>query len=173
VKQVEGGNPLRLTSDPGDEYEPSFSPDGNRIVFRSERDGGGIYTIPSLGGEPRLIAKGGREPRFSPDGARLAFVTGAGGLSGGGRDGLFVIPSLGGTPQPRVSAVVGAARPVWSPDGKFILFAAGVYRPGDWGIVPSEPGSQDPAWLERSRQGGSPLERAVAREALRWRLAEF
>jgi hypothetical protein len=34
--------------------------------FRSERDGGGIYTIPSVGGEPpRLIAKGGREPRFS------------------------------------------------------------------------------------------------------------
>lgn len=142
VKQVDGGDPLRLTSDSADEYEPSFSPDGNRIVFRSERDGGGIYTIPSLGGEPRLIAKGGREPRFSPDGARMAFVTGGGGLSGGGRGGLFVIPSLGGTPQPRVSETVGATRPVWSPDGKFILFARGVYRPGDWGIVLSEPGSQ-------------------------------
>ena len=142
VKQVEGGDPLRLTSDPVDEYEPSFSPDGNRIVFRSERDGGGIYTIPALGGEPRLIAKGGREPRFSPDGARLAFVTGGGGLSGGERGGLFVIPSLGGTPERRVSDAVGAARPVWSPDGKFILFATGVYRPDDWGIVLSEPGSQ-------------------------------
>ena len=52
------------------------------------------------------------------------------------------MPSLGGTPQPRVSDAVGAARPVWSPDGKFILFATGVYRPGDWGIVLSEPGSQ-------------------------------
>lgn len=142
VKQVEGGNPLRLTSDPADEYELSFSPDGNRIVFRSERDGGGIYTIPSLGGEPRLIAKGGREPRFSPDGARIAFVIGAGGLSGGSRGGLFVIPSVGGTPQQRVADAVGAARPVWSPDGRFILFATGVYRPGDWGIVLSEPGSQ-------------------------------
>ncbi len=144
IKQVEGGAPLQLTSDRADEYEASFSPDGNRIVFRSERDGGGIYTIPSLGGEPRLIAKGGREPRFSPDGARLAFVTGAGGLSGGSRGELFVIPSLGGTPKQRVSDAVGAARPVWSPDGKFILFATGVYRPGDWGIVLSEPGSQAP-----------------------------
>ena len=142
VKQVEGGDPLRLTSDAADEYEPSFSPDGNRIVFRSERDGGGIYTIPSLGGEPRLIANGGREPRFSPDGARMAFVTGEGGLGGGGRRGLFVMPSSGGTSQPRVSEAVGAARPVWSPDGKFILFATGVYRPVDWGIVLSEPGSQ-------------------------------
>jgi len=142
VKQVEGGDPLRLTSDSADEYEPSFSPDGNRILFRSEQNGGGLYTIPSLGGEPRLIAKGGREPRFSPDGARMAFVTGGGGLSGGSRGGLFVIPSMGGTPQPRVSDAVGAARPVWSPDGKFILFATGVYRPDDWGIVLSEPGSQ-------------------------------
>ena len=142
VKQVEGGAPLRLTSDSVDEYEPSFSPDGNRIVFRSERDGGGIYTMPSLGGEPRLLARGGREPRFSPDGARMAFVTGGGGLSGGARDGLFVIPSLGGTPQLRVPEAVGAASPVWSPDGKFILFATGVYRPTNWGIVLSERGSE-------------------------------
>jgi Tol biopolymer transport system component/tRNA A-37 threonylcarbamoyl transferase component Bud32 len=149
VKQVDGGDPLRLTSDSADEYEPSFSPDGNRIVFRSERDGGGIYTIPSLGGEPRLIGKGGREPRFSPDGARMAFVIGGGGLSGGSRGGLFVIPSMGGTPQPRVADAVGAAWPVWSPDGKFILFATGVYRPVDWGIALSEPGSQAPPIMLR------------------------
>src|SRR5262245_10104241 len=142
VKQVEGGDPLRLTSDSADEYEPSFSPDGNRIVFRSDRDGGGIYTIPPLGGEPGLIAKGGGEPRFSPDGTRVAFVTGDGGLGGGARGRLFVMPSLGGTPQPLIPDAVGAARPVWSPDGKFILFATGLYRPDDWGIVLSEPGSQ-------------------------------
>lgn len=144
VKQVEGGEPLRLTSDAANEYEPSFSPDGNRIVFRSERDGGGIYTIASLGGEPRLIAKGGREPRFSPDGNRIAFVTGGGGVGGGARGELFVMSSLGGAPQviQGASEDPGAARPVWSPDGKFILFATGVYRPGNWGIVDSEPGSE-------------------------------
>jgi len=146
VKQVEGGDPLRLTSDSADEYEPSFSPDGNRIVFRSERDGGGIYTIPSLGGEPRLLAKRGREPRFSPDGARLSFVTGGGGLSGGARGELFVMSSQGDAPQlvqgPTGAVDGGAARPVWSPDGAFILFATGIYRPVNWGIVSSEPGSK-------------------------------
>src|SRR5262245_41107392 len=141
VKQIEGGAPLRLTSDTADEYEPSFSPDGNRIVFHSERDGGGLYTIPSLGGDARLVAKLGREPRFSPDGGRLAFVTGGGGLSGGARGGLYVVSSMGGTPQSLVEEG-GAARPVWSPDGKFILFASGLYRPEGWSIVPAEPGSK-------------------------------
>jgi eukaryotic-like serine/threonine-protein kinase len=143
VKQVDGGEPLRLSSDAADDYEPSFSPDGNRIVFRSERSGGGIYTIPSLGGDPRLLAKGGREPRFSPDGARIAFVTGGGGLSGGARGELFVMSSQGDGPQlipgPTGPADGGAARPVWSPDGQFILFATGIYRPLNWGIVRSEP----------------------------------
>ncbi|MBI1895011.1 MAG: serine/threonine-protein kinase [Acidobacteria bacterium] len=140
VKQIDGGEPLRLTSSPAYEFEPSFSPDGNRIVFRSERDGGGIYTIPALGGEPRLIAKEGRNPRFSPDGERIAFVTGQVGFGGGHRFGLFVVPSLGGTPQELVTRKTGAASPVWSPDGRFILFSTGPFRPDDWGIVSSEPG---------------------------------
>ena len=138
VQQIDGGAPLRLTSDANDDYEPSFSPDGSRIVFRSERDGGAIYTIPSLGGEARLIAKGGRHARFSPDGTRIAFVTGVGGLGGVSGGELLIIPSVGGTPRKLVPGDVGAANPVWSPDGKWIVFACGTYRIDDWAIVPSD-----------------------------------
>jgi Tol biopolymer transport system component len=146
IQQIDGGAPLRLTSDAADEYEPSFSPDGSRIVFRSERNGGGLYTIPALGGEPRLIAKAGRQARFSPDGERIAFVTGLGGQGGIAGGELFVVPSAGGTPRKLAPVMVGAANPVWSPDGRAILFAAGEYRVDDWAIVPSdlaEPISRD------------------------------
>jgi Tol biopolymer transport system component/tRNA A-37 threonylcarbamoyl transferase component Bud32 len=138
VQQVDGGAPLRLTSDASDEYEPSFSPDGSRIVFRSERNGGGIYTMPALGGESRLIAKGGRNACFSPDGTRIAFVTGIGGHGGVTSAELFVVAAAGGKPQKLVPVNVGAAYPVWSPDGKWILFAAGIYRIEDWAIIPAD-----------------------------------
>jgi len=136
VQQIDGGTPLRLTSDAADEYEPAFSPDGSRIVFRSERGGGGIYVMPALGGAPRLITKEGRQPRFSPDGSRIAYVRSKGsGHSGIIAGDLYVIPSSGGTEQKLVPGDVGAASPVWSPDGTFILFGTGPYRIDNWGIV--------------------------------------
>src|SRR6185295_1457925 len=54
VKQVAGGPPIRLTSDGAGNTSPDFSPDSSKIVFRSNRDGGGIYELPSFGGEVRL-----------------------------------------------------------------------------------------------------------------------
>jgi hypothetical protein len=48
--QYRGGEPVRITRNPADEYQPSFSPDGTQIVYRSDQDGGGIYVASSLGG---------------------------------------------------------------------------------------------------------------------------
>ena len=50
VQQLSTGEPIRLTTDEAGDTLPSFSPDGNSIVFRSGRDGGGIYVVPALGG---------------------------------------------------------------------------------------------------------------------------
>src|SRR5436305_8984655 len=62
-------------------YEPAISPDHSEIAFIS---GGDIWTVPSTGGEARLLVSHPAtesRPLYSPDGARLAFMstrTGAG-----------------------------------------------------------------------------------------------
>src|SRR5262245_9211218 len=58
VQPLTGGSaPRRLTQDPADDKDPSFSPDGGLIAFFSSRQGGGIYLIPSFGGQERLLVR--------------------------------------------------------------------------------------------------------------------
>ena len=46
---------MTCVDDPADDWMPSFAPDGSRLVFRSERDGGGIYLVNLLGGPARKL----------------------------------------------------------------------------------------------------------------------
>ena len=71
------GSIVELTHDDADVREPSFSPDGSTIVFHSAKDGGGIYTIPMIGGETTRIATGGRSPPFRPTGSGLRIGLGS------------------------------------------------------------------------------------------------
>jgi serine/threonine protein kinase/Tol biopolymer transport system component len=124
IKQVAGGQPIRLTSDGLDNRQPNFSPDGSKIVFRSNRDGvSGIYEIPAFGGQARLVARGGLRPRFSPDGSKVAYWVGSepSYQTVPGTASVWVVPAGGGQPQ-RVGSNLTAARdPIWSADGKRLL----------------------------------------------------
>ena len=79
VQYIPGGEPRRLASHPADDHQPDISPNGSEVIFRSERDGGGIYSVSTLGGEPRLMVKGAYVPRFSPDGSQIAYALGVSG----------------------------------------------------------------------------------------------
>ena len=39
MMDADGGNQQNLTNDPNNDWEPSWSPDGKRIVFSSVREG--------------------------------------------------------------------------------------------------------------------------------------
>jgi Tol biopolymer transport system component len=143
IQQAAGGTPIQLTHDEVDEREPTFSPDGRLIAYRSEADGGGIYIIPSFGGQqPRLLVRDGRRPRFSPDGSTIAYWAGTNigfnRLPNGYR--TFVVPATGGTPR-EISGMTGARYPVWSRDGQsLIVLGSRDAQPQpatyDWWILP-------------------------------------
>ena len=123
-QQVGGREPIRLTSDDADDSDPAISADGTRVAFRSERAGGGIYVVPSLGGDAVLLAPRGRGPRFSPDGHWIAYWEGRESsdlLPGTAR--VFVIESGGGQAR-QIGADLGAALyPVWSPGSDEVIGA--------------------------------------------------
>jgi len=74
--RVGGLNPINLTKDcPKDDTQPAFSPDGSRIAFRSERDGGGLFVMEATGESPRRLTDSGFNPAWSADGRLVVFAT--------------------------------------------------------------------------------------------------
>ncbi|MBZ5623410.1 MAG: protein kinase [Acidobacteriia bacterium] len=123
MQQVKGSEPVQLTSNPADDYEPVFSPDGTKLLFRSDREGGGLYIKPALAGPERPLAPRGRGGQFSPDGEFIAYWTGEGGASlSKGSASIFIVPASGGSPKPFRPDFLAAAYPVWAPDGDRLLF---------------------------------------------------
>lgn len=143
VQPVSSKDAMRLTDDPADESEPAISPDGSQIAFRSERDGGGIYIIPVLGGQPpRLLAKYGRRPCFSPDGLHVAYSVSniRFFLNVPGSGTAYEIGIDGGTPREIAPGYLSSHFPVYSPDGKHLLFIGNKGGVHDWWVIPARGG---------------------------------
>jgi WD40-like Beta Propeller Repeat len=82
----ESGNTTRLTHNPDEELEPSWSPEGKRIIFRrvTDDDDGEILSIDADGNDERLLSRDAGSTddltsgggAWAPDG-RIAFIRGA------------------------------------------------------------------------------------------------
>jgi tricorn protease len=118
----EGGAAFRLTSGPGAETAPVFSPDGTKVAFTGEYDGNvDVFVIPSAGGVPKRLTfhpSADTALSFTPDGARVLFRSTR--TSRSRYSELFTIGLDGGLPQtlPLPMAAEGA----YSPDGSRIAY---------------------------------------------------
>jgi eukaryotic-like serine/threonine-protein kinase len=119
--------PTLLTTYPGSEAQPSFSPDGSQVAFVWKGEGrdsqANIYVKLIGGGPPlRLTLDAGAHyfPAWSPDGKSIAYWA----VHTDGRQGIYLIPPLGGPEQLLVEGA-GAGRLDWSPDGKWIASSPG------------------------------------------------
>lgn len=97
-----GGTAERLTSHPGTESLPRFSPDGKWVAFKGLYDGNAdVFVIPVEGGEPRRLTyhPGPEDPvTWTPDGRRLVIRSWA--YHPTGNFELFTIPAEGGDLEP-------------------------------------------------------------------------
>ena len=132
---VQGGMARKLTSDPGYEMFPHFSPDGKTIAFTAQYDGNTeVYTMPAKGGVPvrlTITATLGRDDvsdrmgpnnivmGWTPDGRNIIYrsrkqtfndFTGQ----------LFMVPVTGGMSQELPLPTGGFCS--YSPDGKQLAY---------------------------------------------------
>ena len=122
VVDADGTGEVQLTTHPGRDWLPLWSPVGSRIVFISDREGPGeIFVMNADGsGQINLTNDPGAAdgwPAWSPDGTKIAFQS--------FRDGngeIYVMNADGsGVSRLTVNAAFDAG-PSWSPDGTRIAF---------------------------------------------------
>ena len=128
--QGDGTSPLNLTRNLGDDDNvgpgdstPAWSPNGQRIAFVSDRNGGAprLFVMNADGSGQVALAAGmfARDPAWSPDGTKIAF-TGFDGsdseirvINADGTGGTFITANMANDHDPN-----------WSPDGTQIAFVS-------------------------------------------------
>jgi Tol biopolymer transport system component len=130
------GTPIRITTAPGYDGGPFFSPDGKRLVYRSDRKGNDLLQIfvADLAFDDKGNITGVKEehqvtndanvnwgPYWHPDGHHIIFATSRHGHT---NYELYLIRD-DGSHATRVTNSPGAdILPVFSPDGKYLMWTS-------------------------------------------------
>jgi len=119
-----GGQARRLTSTPGVESEPFFSPDGSQIAFTATVAGNtDVYVMPTGGGDPKRLTYHPADDSvrgWSPDGRRVVFSSVRTSVPQEAYYQLWSIGLEGGLPEklPLPRAFTGS----YSPDGRRLAY---------------------------------------------------
>jgi len=124
VKDTERSSlgPRRIIASTRRDADPQFSPNGQRMVFASDRSGiRQIWVCDRDGSNPVQLTSftSGltNAPRWSPDGRHLAFSA----IIDNNRD-IYVISPEGGVPRRLTVEPSEDGRPSWSRDGRWVYF---------------------------------------------------
>ena len=147
LRQVDGGsNPVPITPEgQGFARMPHWSPDGERLVFTSNR---GIEMMPALGGSPRLLVplppSGWVDAAWSPDGKSIVYASGD----------SVLVRAVDGSTSLGLARLTEAHSCSWSPDGRWIACVSGdrqFVRNEDFGNI-----ATSSIWVI-PRAGGTPI----------------
>jgi serine/threonine protein kinase len=156
--------PEALIASTRDDVSPSWSADGKKIVFESNRSGSQeIWSVSANGQDAvQLTSFGGPpvgSPRYSPDGSKVAFDS----RKFGNAD-IFVVGASGGQATRLTTGPASHTLPAWSADGNWIYYSSDAT--GRWEIWKSE-AAGGPA-VQVSHDGGHGPQHAFGDKWIYW-----
>ena len=122
LMDADGRNPRRLTTDPGNEGEPTWTPNGSRIVFTATPKGGQpqLHALRPDGKPAQALTTGpggNQSAAVSADGRTLAFVS-----TRDGNQEIYLMPAEGGGARRVTRTDQRESHPRFLPNGD-LLFA--------------------------------------------------
>jgi len=128
-----------IIEDPYINWGPNYSPDGEKLIYYSNKSGTFKAYIANLDGSDSQLCISNnnceeRSPQINPLNNNLLVFAGRGyDTASSSQFGLFIFNRLTGNIQTLISTIgVNEVRPIWSPDGNYILYQH--YDGGNYGL---------------------------------------
>jgi Tol biopolymer transport system component/predicted Ser/Thr protein kinase len=151
VSRSDPSRPIKLIASTKEDSAPSYSPDGRRIAFGSDRSGSFEIYVAGADGSNQIQLTSMKtsdtgSPAWSPDGRKIAFDS-----RQEGHGDIYVIGTDGGTPRRLTIGPYDNELPSWSHDGHWIYYSS--VRSGREQVwkVPADGGEP----LQITRNGGA------------------